>query len=64
MLACATCRVDPTSATNSAANGAVFLMLAFLALMFGGLATLAFSFARRARAHAAAQIGAQTNVIH
>ena len=40
-----------------AANGAVFVMLAALALVFAAFATVVFSFIRRARRHAASQEG-------
>jgi len=50
LLACPTCRVDPGSVINHATNGAVFVMLGFMAVVFGGFLTLAISFARRQRA--------------
>lgn len=50
LLACPTCRVDPGSAINQATNGAVFVMLGVMAVVFGGFLALAISFARRQRA--------------
>ena len=56
-LACATCINQDGQVTTIAANGAVFVMLAALALVFVSFATVVFSFIRRARRHAASQEG-------
>ncbi len=50
LLACATCRVDPGSAINQAANGAVFVMLGFMAVVFSGFLAMVLGFVRRQRA--------------
>jgi hypothetical protein len=49
-LACATCRPDPNSNLAGAANGAVVVMLAFMGVVFSGLAAMIISIVRRARA--------------
>jgi len=49
-LACPTCRVDPGSAINQATNGAIFVMLGVMAVVFGGFLAMVISFARRQRA--------------
>jgi hypothetical protein len=49
-LACATCRPDPNSNLAGAANGAVFVMLVFMGVVFSGLAAMIFRIVRRARA--------------
>lgn len=50
LLACPTCRVDPGSTINQATNGAVFVMLGAMALVFGGFLAVVISFVRRQRA--------------
>jgi len=50
LLACPTCRVDPGSAINQAANGAIFVMLGVMTVVFGGFAAVAIGFVRRQRA--------------
>lgn len=50
LLACPTCRVDPGSAINQATNGAVFVMLGVMAVVFGGFLAMAVGFVRRQRA--------------
>jgi|GEM_PF-2353660 len=50
LLACPTCRVDPGSAINQATNGAIFVMLGVMAVVFGGFLAVAISFARKQRA--------------
>lgn len=50
LLACPTCRVDPGSAINQATNGAVFVMLGVMAVVFGGFLAVAISFVRKQRA--------------
>lgn len=56
-LACATCIGQDGQVTTLAANGAVYVMFATLALVFCGIAAVVISFARRARRYAAAQAG-------
>jgi len=48
--ACAVCMGDPSSKTGGAINGAIFLMLGFLALMLGGIGFFIYHLARRAQA--------------
>jgi hypothetical protein len=48
-LACATCRPDANSNLAGAANGAVLIMLAFMAVVFSGLAAMIIGIVRRAR---------------
>jgi len=48
--ACAACMGDPSSKTAGAANGAIFLMLGFIALMLGFIGTFIFHLAKRANA--------------
>jgi hypothetical protein len=50
LLACPTCRVDPGSTINQATNGAIFVMLGVMAVVFGGFAAMAWSFMRRQQA--------------
>jgi hypothetical protein len=56
LLACPTCRVDPGSAINQAANGAIFVMLGVMAVVFGGFLAVAISFVRKQRALGAASL--------
>lgn len=56
LLACPTCRVDPGSAINQATNGAVFVMLGVMAVVFGGFLAMAISFVRKQRAVGAASL--------
>lgn len=49
-LACATCRVDPGSAINQASNGAVFVMLGVMTVVFSGFMAVVISFVRKQRA--------------
>ena len=48
--ACAVCMGDPSTKTAGAMNGAIFLMLGFVALMLGSVAAFAFYLMRRANA--------------
>jgi hypothetical protein len=50
LLACAACRSDPGSTINQAANGAVFVMLGVMTVVFGGFMAVAVSFIRKQRA--------------
>lgn len=50
LLACPTCRVDPGSAINQAANGAIFVMLGVMTVVFGGFLAVAIGFVRKQRA--------------
>jgi hypothetical protein len=59
LLACPTCRVDPGSAINQATNGAVFVMLGVMAVVFGGFLAMAVSFVRKQRAIGAAQLAGE-----
>ena len=54
-LACATCVGQEDQVTTVAANGAVYVMLACLALVGGGVVAVIIAFARRARRFAAGQ---------
>jgi hypothetical protein len=54
-LACATCIGQDGQTTTLAANGAVYVMFATLALVFTGIAAVVLSFVRRARRYAASQ---------
>jgi len=56
LLACATCMGDAGHATVLAANSAIFLMLAMLALVLGSIISFIVYLARRAR-------GQETQVI-
>ncbi len=47
--ACALCMSGADSHYGEALNGAIFLMLGFLALIFSAVAAVAISFARRSR---------------
>jgi len=47
--ACSACMGDPRSKVAGAINGAIFLMLGFVALMLGSLAAFAFHLNRRAQ---------------
>lgn len=53
-LACTACMGDPNSKTAGAINAAIFLMLAFVALMLGSLATFAWYLMRRSATTGAA----------
>ena len=55
LLACPTCRVDPGSTINQATNGAIFVMLGIMAVVFGGFLAVVVSFVRKQRAVGAAQ---------
>jgi hypothetical protein len=62
LLACPTCRVDPGSAINQATNGAVFVMLGVMAVVFGGFLAMAIGFVRKQRAIGAAVLaGVETS---
>jgi hypothetical protein len=50
LFACATCRSDPGSTINQATNGAVFVMLGVMTVVFGGFMAVAVSFIRKQRA--------------
>jgi hypothetical protein len=50
LLGCAVCRTDPGSTINQATNGAVFVMLGVMAVVFGGFFAVAVSFIRKQRA--------------
>lgn len=54
-IACATCMSQEHQITTVAANGAVYVMLACLALVGGGVLAVIIAFARRARRFAASQ---------
>lgn len=54
-FACATCIGQDGQVTTLAANGAVYVMFAALALVFSCFAAVAVAFVRRARRYAAAQ---------
>lgn len=56
-LACPTCRVDPGSTINQATNGAIFVMLGVMAVVFGGFLAMVIGFVRRQRAVGAGQTG-------
>jgi Ca2+/Na+ antiporter len=47
--ACAACMGDPRTKVAGAINGAIFLMLGFVALMLGAFAAFAFHLNRRAQ---------------
>ncbi len=47
LLACATCIADSGSATQTATNLGIFVMLGVMAAVFGGIAAVFVSFARR-----------------
>lgn len=47
--ACSACMGDPNSKTAGAINGAVFIMLGFVALMLGSISAFAFYLFRRAQ---------------
>lgn len=53
--ACATCIGQDHQITTIAANGAVYVMFASLALVFICIAAVVVSFARRAKRYAASQ---------
>ena len=53
--ACATCINQDGSADVVAANGAVFVMIGALALVFLGIMAVLYSFIRRARRFASTQ---------
>lgn len=55
ITACATCIGQDHQITTIAANGAVYVMFASLALVFICIAAVVVSFARRAKRYAAAQ---------
>ncbi|MFN0125400.1 MAG: hypothetical protein ACKV19_01795 [Verrucomicrobiales bacterium] len=55
-LACPSCRVDPGSTINQATNGAIFVMLGVMAVVFGGFLAMVIGFVRRQRAIGADQI--------
>jgi len=55
LLACPTCRVDPGSTINQATNGAIFVMLGVMAVVFGGFLAMVIGFVRRQRALGAEQ---------
>lgn len=48
--ACAMCMGAPDSNTGQALNGAIFLMLGFLALVMSGIGAVIYSLVRRSRA--------------
>jgi 4-amino-4-deoxy-L-arabinose transferase-like glycosyltransferase len=48
--ACSACMGDPSSKTAGAANGAIFLMLGFIALMLGFVGAFVYHLAKRANA--------------
>lgn len=53
--ACVTCMSQDGQVTTLAANGAVYVMFAALALVFGGIVAVVIAFARRAKKYAASQ---------
>lgn len=53
LIACATCINTEGSTGVAAANGAVFVMMGALGIVFLTVAGILFSFVRRARRHAA-----------
>ena len=50
LLACPTCRVDAGSAINLATNGAIFVMLGVMAVVFAGFLAVVVGFVRKQRA--------------
>lgn len=55
--ACVTCMSQDGQVTTLAANGAVYVMFAALALVFCCILAVVFAFARRAKKYAASQAG-------
>ncbi len=53
--ACVTCMSQDGQVTTLAANGAVYVMFAALALVFACIIAVVISFARRAKRYAASQ---------
>lgn len=48
--ACAVCMGNPNTKTAGAMNGAIFLMLGFIALMLGGLGAFIYTLVKRGNA--------------